>query len=129
VSALHRPLIDYWSTLRMSETDAMRKRVAARDTLATRTRWLTGAVLAVSAALSGAFAGIAAASAPGHKLLSGTTASRAPGRVATSARTAIPPLPAPPGPGNASAAPPPAPNPAPAPAVTQAPAAVVSGSS
>jgi hypothetical protein len=96
-------------------------------------RSLTGAALAVSAMLSGVFAGIAAASAPGHKLHSGQTSQAAlkHPRTAAAVRTkaAIPPLPPPPGPGNLRAAPPPAPAPAPAPAPTQAPPVVVSGGS
>ncbi len=95
---------------------------------------LTGAALTVSAILSGVFAGIAAASAPGHKLLPAaargtqTLKSR---HVAASARssTAIPPLPAAPGPGNLGAAAPAAPTPAPAPSATQSPPVVVSGGS
>jgi hypothetical protein len=111
----------------MNEASEISRRVAARDALAARTRTLTAGVLGISAVLSGLFAGIAAASAPGHKLLSGTSARR---RQATSMRrsSAIPALPAAPGAGNLSAAPP-APTPAPAPAPTQSPPAVVSGGS
>jgi hypothetical protein len=123
------------STRSMSESAEIRRRVAARDALATRTRTLTTVVLGVSAALSGLFAGIAAASAPGHKLLSGTsgrgTHATKDSQVAASAHTntAIPPLPAAPGPGNSGSAAPPAPTPAPAPSATQSPPAVVSGGS
>jgi thiamine biosynthesis lipoprotein len=84
----------------MNETDVIRQRVAARDALAARIRGFTGAAVAVSALLSGLFAGIAAASAPGHKL-PGTPARQpqspnAP-NVSKSVRSsaAIPPLPAP----------------------------------
>jgi hypothetical protein len=117
----------------MTEAHRIKHRVAARDELAARTRKLTGGALTASAVLSGVFAGIAAASAPGHKLHPGTPAQRAPAprkpqRDATvSASTTIPPLPPPPGPGNLSAAPPPAP--APAPTVTQSAPVVVSGGS
>ena len=55
----------------MSEAHGVRQRAAARDALAARTRVLTSAALAISAVLSGLFAGIAAASAPGHKLVHG----------------------------------------------------------
>ena len=119
----------------MSKADGIRQRAAARDALAERTRTLTGGVLTVSAILSGVFAGIAAASAPGHKLLRGGSAQRthAPkGRqtpVSARTSTAIPPLPAPPGPGSAGEASPPAPTPAPAPSPTQSPPVVVSGGS
>jgi hypothetical protein len=109
----------------MNHAHTVRQRVAARDALAARTRTLTGVALAASALLSGVFAGIAAASAPGHKLLTGAAAK---GRhITASARssTAIPPLPAPAGPGNVSAAPPAAA----APAATPAPPVVVSGGS
>jgi hypothetical protein len=118
----------------MSGADQTRKRIAARDALAARTRTLTGAALAVSAILSGVFAGIAAASAPGHKLLSaagsGTQTLKA-RHVAASvhASTAIPALPAAPGPGNLGTAAPAAPTPAPAPSATQSPPVVVSGGS
>lgn len=117
----------------MSDALGTRQRAAARDALAARTRMLTGAALTVSAILSGVFAGIAAASAPGHKLLPaaarGTQTLRN-RHVAASARssTAIPPLPAAPGPGNLGSAAP-APTPAPAPAPTQSPPVVVSGGS
>lgn len=124
--SVHRPFIERCSTCRMSEAHADRKRIAARDALAARTRKLTGVTLTVSALLSGVFAGIAAASAPGHKLLVGGAAPK--GRqITASARTgtAIPPLPAPPGSGNLSAAPPAAA----APSATQAPPVVVSGGS
>jgi hypothetical protein len=110
----------------MSEAQTARQRIAARDALAARTRKLTGVALTASALLSGVFAGIAAASAPGHKLLTGTAAPK--GRHLTASAgtsTAIPPLPAPPGPGNLSAAPPAAA----APSATQAPPVVVSGGS
>jgi hypothetical protein len=117
----------------MSETPGVRQRVAARDALAVRMRALTGGALTASALLSAVFAGIAAASAPGHKLLSRTTAQRTTG--AKTPRTtasvgmskAIPPLPPPPGPGNLGAASPP--TAAPAPNVTQAPPVAVSGGS
>lgn len=95
---------------------------------------LTGAVLTVSAVLSGVFAGIAAASAPGHKL-SGATSGRtqAPKRRQTTSSEpssrAIPPLPAAPGPGSLGATSPPAPTPAPAPSTSQSPPVVVSGGS
>lgn len=93
--------------------------------------------MTVSAVLSGAFAGLAAASAPGHKLHPGTTAPRTLGTkrsqatAAGEASTAIPPLPPPPGPGNLSGAPPSAPAPAQAnaPTATQAPPVAVSGGS
>jgi hypothetical protein len=118
----------------MSQANLIRQRAAARDALAARTRMLTGGALAVAAILSGIFAGIAAASAPGHKLLPGASARRAQalkGRQMTSTRssTAIPPLPAAPGPGNLGAASPPAPTPAPAPSSSQSPPVVVSGAS
>jgi hypothetical protein len=117
----------------MSEEQGVRRRAAARDALAARTRALTAGVLTVSAALSGIFAGIAAASAPGHKLSSGSSSSQTqtPNARQTAARSssAIPPLPAAPGPGNVGSASPPAPTPAPAPAPTQSPPAVVSGGS
>src|SRR5579862_6495018 len=120
----------------MSEAHGVRQRAAARDALAARTRVLTSAALAISAVLSGLFAGSAAASAPGHKLVHGALTRGAKGRQTTTtvhvhASTAIPPLPAAPGPGNDAAAPPPAPAPAPAPApsATQSPPAVVSGGS
>jgi hypothetical protein len=103
----------------------IRQRIAARDALAARTRTLTGAVLAVSAALSGLFAGLAAASAPGHKLLTGTSGGRSQNQATTSAGTAIPALPAAPGPGKVAAAP----TPAPAPSTTQSPPVAASGSS
>jgi hypothetical protein len=116
----------------VNEAHRIRQRVAARDALAARTRRLTGAALTISAVLSGVFAGFAAASAPGHRLLTRATARSTPAakdrQLGASARagTAIPPLPAPPGPGNLSAAPP---TPAPAPSATQAPPVVVSGGS
>lgn len=119
----------------MSEAHTDGQRIAARDALAARIRTLTGSVLAVSAVLSGLFAGIAAASAPGHKLPGKASAlrPRSPSRRTTAAAagrsTAIPPLPAPPGPRKQSAAPPSAPAPAPAPSTTQAPPVVVSGGS
>ncbi len=122
----------------MVREHAVRQRAAARDALAARTRRLTGGALTVSALLSGAFAGLAAASAPGKKLHPATTTPTATPVTAstpapTPARsTAIPPLPAPPGPGNVSApapAPAPATTPAPAPAPTPAPPVVVSGGS
>lgn len=119
----------------MSEALGVRHRIAARDALAARTRGLTAAAVTVSAVLSGVFAGIAAASAPGHKLHPGTTQrppEARPAQAAASGRssTVIPPLPPPPGPGNLrSGAPPPAAAPAPAPAPTQAPPVVVSGGS
>ncbi len=118
----------------MSEAPGVRQRVAVRDALAARTRRLTGAALAVSAVLSGVFAGIAAASAPGHKLQPATTAQLTPnakrsqGTASGRTSTTIPSLPPPPGPGNLGAAPP-APTSAPAPAPTQAPPVVVSGGS
>lgn len=112
----------------MGEAPETRRRVAARDALTTRTRTLTAVALGVSAVLSGLFAGLAAASTPGHKLLSGTSSGRTRGNSAA-ASTAIPPLPAAPGPGNVSGAVPSAPTPAPAPAPTQSPPAVVSGGS
>jgi hypothetical protein len=102
--------------------------------LAARTRTITGGALTVSAILSGLFAGIAAASAPGHRLLPGASA-RAQAlkgqQIGVSARssTAIPPLPPPPGPGNLGAASSPAPTSAPAPSSTQSPPVVVSGGS
>lgn len=116
----------------MSRAPGVRQRVAARDALAGRMRRLTGIALAVSGVLSGVFAGIAGASAPGHKLHPATTAQRTPAAkqratASVHASTAIPPLPPPPGPGNLGAAPPPASAPAPAP--TQAPPVVVSGGS
>jgi hypothetical protein len=117
------------------EAHGIRQRIAARDALAARTRVLTGAALTASAILSGLFAGIAAASAPGHKLLSRTSARRTQaldGRQAAALRRtskAIPPLPAAPGPGSLGAASPPAPTPAPAPSSTQSPPVVVSGGS
>ncbi|HLY84895.1 MAG TPA: hypothetical protein VKO84_00045 [Gaiellaceae bacterium] len=119
----------------MTGADGIGRRVAARDALAARTRTLTAGAVAVSAILSGLFAGIAASSAPGHKLLHGTlarrTQSRTAGKVAasTSSSAAIPPLPAPPGPGNGGSASPSAPAPAPAPSASQSSPAVVSGSS
>ncbi|HEY8777092.1 MAG TPA: hypothetical protein VIM33_11515 [Gaiellaceae bacterium] len=119
----------------MSEADGIRQRAAARDALAARTRMLTGSALTVSAILSGLFAGIAAASAPGHRLLFGASARRTQAlnaqQIAASARssTAIPPLPAAPGPGKLGAASPPAPTPGPAPSSTQSPPVVVSGGS
>jgi type IV secretory pathway VirB10-like protein len=117
----------------MSEAQGIRQRIAARDALASRVRILTSAALAVAAALSGVFAGIAAASAPGHKLNSGTSARRTHAvksrRSTARSSKAIPPLPAAPGPGNDAAAPPPAPTPAPAPSPTQSPPVVVSGGS
>jgi hypothetical protein len=131
-AAVHRPFIERCSTCRVSEVQGIRQRAAVRDALAARTRGLTGAALAVSAVLSGLFAGIAAASAPGHKLLHGgsTPASKS-GTAARTVRssTAIPPLPAAPGPGSLSAPSPPAPTPAPAPSPTQSPPVVVSGGS
>jgi hypothetical protein len=130
---VHRPFIECCCTCPVSEVHGTRLRAAARDALATRTRALTAGILTVSAALSGVFAGIAAASAPGHKLSPGTSS---PGtKTSTSRQTAahsslaIPPLPAAPGPGNLGSASPPAPTPAPAPSPTQSPPAVVSGSS
>lgn len=111
-----------------------RERAAARDALVERTRKLTGGTLTVSALLSGVFAGIAAAYAPGHLLHAKATvqpaasATRPRPPASTRTSTAIPPLPPPPGPGNLSAAPP-APAPAPAPVATQAPPVVVSGGS
>jgi hypothetical protein len=119
----------------MSEAHGITQRAAARDALAARTRMLTGGTLTVAAILSGLFAGIAAASAPGHRLLPGASARRAQapkGRKiagSTRASTAIPPLPAAPGPGNLGAASPRAPTPAPAPSPTQSPPVVVSGGS
>lgn len=123
----------------MLHEHAVRQRAAARDALAARTRRLTGGALTVSALLSGAFAGLAAASAPGKKLhpAATTTTAAAPAAASTQAptptrSTAIPPLPAPPGPGNVSApapAPAPTPTPAQAPVVTSAPPVVVSGGS
>ncbi|MGZ4390690.1 MAG: hypothetical protein ACXVRK_01010 [Gaiellaceae bacterium] len=110
----------------MNGDHTVRQRIAARDALAARTRRITGVALTVSAVLSGVFAGIAAASAPGHKLTTGTAAPK--GRhLSASARpsTAIPALPAPSGPGNVSAAPPAAA----APSATQAPPVAVSGGS
>lgn len=118
----------------MSESQGIGQRAAARDALTARIRVVTSAALAVAAALSGLFAGLAAASAPGHKLNSGTSAQRTPARKArrnaASAHSskAIPPLPAAAGPGSDAAAPPP-PTPAPAPAPTQSPPVVVSGGS
>jgi hypothetical protein len=130
-STVHRPFMERCSTLRMSDVPETRRRIAARDALAARTRVLTGAALAVSAALSGLFAGIAAASAPGHKLSSKTPAAGTQttgGQTAAHSSTAIPPLPAASGPGNVGSASP-APTPAPAPSPTPSPPAVVSGGS
>ena len=130
---VHRPFIGCCCTCPVSEVHGTRRRAAARDALATRTRALTAAILAVSAALSGVFAGIAAASAPGHKLSPGTSSPGA--KTSTSRQTAahsgltIPPLPAAPGPGNLGSASAPAPTPAPAHTPTQSPPPVVSGSS
>jgi hypothetical protein len=109
----------------MSEAQTARQRIAARDALAARTRKLTGVALTASAVLSGVFAGLAAASAPGHKLLAGAGPKGQHVTASARASTAIPPLPAPPGPGNLSAAPPAAA----APSATQAPPVVVSGGS
>ena len=119
----------------MSKSHGVKQRVAIRDALTARTRKLTTAALAVSAVLSGTFAGIAAASAPGHKLQSGTTAQQASNGkrsrsiASTHTSTAIPPLPAAPGPGNLSAPAPPAPTAGSAPTQAQAPPVVVSGGS
>lgn len=134
-AAIHGRFIALCSTCPMSGAPGIRQRAAARDALAARTRILTGWVLTVSAILSGLFAGIAAASAPGHKLLprgsERRTQTTKSGQTAPSAATStvIPPLPAAPGPGDVGAAAPPAPTPAPAPTPTQSPPVVVSGGS
>lgn len=115
--------------------DTTRHRAAARDALTGRIRRITGAAVAISALLSGAFAALAAASAPGrhlHPAQTATTKARTPAparHTATRHSTTIPPLPPAAGPGN-DAAPAPAPTPAPsAPAPTQAPPVVSSGGS
>lgn len=128
---VHRSFIERCSTCSMSEGKAVRQRIALRDALTARVRTLTSCVLAVSAVLSGLFAGIAAASAPGHRLPSKASALRPQRSLAASGGTStvIPPLPAPPGAGNQSAAPPSASAPAPAPSATQSPPVVVTGGS
>ena len=109
----------------MSDAGTVKQRAAARDALAARTRRLTGIALAASALLSGVFAGIAAASAPGHKLLTGAAAKGRHSTASARTSTAIPPLPAASGPSNLSAAPPTAATPS----ATQSPPVVVSGGS
>jgi hypothetical protein len=112
----------------MPDEQDLRARVHARDSSLRRLKTLTGAVAVAVTALTGIFAGLAAHTAAGRKLVRVTVQSKV-ARAAARQRPAVPPPPALPESGSDSAPAPAAPAQPPAAAAAPAPPVVVSGGS
>jgi hypothetical protein len=118
----------------MPDERDLHERVNARDSGLRRLRTLTGVLAVAMTALAGVFAGLAAQTTAGRKLIGATVHAGAAGttarqRQAQHRRTAIPPPPPLPAAGSDSAPAPAAPAQPPATAPAPAPPVVVSGGS